>query len=353
MKKLLPVALIFGGRSAEHEISIISARAIYKNLNRKKYQVISIYVTKQGKWKLVSSPEASRKELQSGQSFSFLPWSNQSLKAEIEAGVYFPVLHGPFGEDGTIQGLLEMADVPYVGAPVLASSLGMDKAIFKNLISKTGLPVVPYMVINEEDWKENPSGTENKILKELSWPLFIKPSNMGSSVGISKVKGQKNLSSAVETAFRYDRKILVEKAITGREIECSVLGNERPIASLPGEVIPYREFYDYADKYLDKKTRFQIPADLSANLISQFQELSVATFKTIDACGMARIDFFLEKETERIYINEINTIPGFTEISMYPKLWEASGLSFCQLLDKLIELALSRHRLKKRCLERT
>ncbi len=345
--------MIFGGRSAEHEISIISARAVYKNLNRKKYRVISIYVTKQGKWKPVSSPEVSRKEMQSGQSFCSLPCSNQSLKDNIKAEVYFPVLHGPFGEDGTIQGLLEMADVPYVGAPVLASALGMDKAIFKNLLSRAGFPVVPYMVIYEEDWKENPSAVEKKIFKELSWPLFIKPSNMGSSVGISKVKGQKSLAPALETAFRYDRKILAEKAITGREIECSVLGNERPVASLPGEVIPYREFYDYTDKYLDKNTRFQIPANLSADLVSHFQELSVATFKAIDACGMARIDFFLEKGTEQIYINEINTIPGFTEISMYPKLWEASGLSFSQLLDELIELAFSRYRHKKRCLERT
>jgi D-alanine-D-alanine ligase len=353
MRKLLQVALIFGGRSAEHEVSISSARAIHKNLNRKKYQVISIYVTKQGQWKPVSSPETSRGELRAGQSFSFLPWSNQSLKARIGAEVYFPVLHGPFGEDGAIQGLLEMADVPYVGAPVLASALGMDKAIFKNLLSKIGLPVVPYVVVSEEDWRENPSETEKKILRELSLPLFVKPSNMGSSVGIAKVKNKKSLSPALKTAFRYDRKILAEKAITGREIECSVLGNDRPVASLPGEVIPHREFYDYADKYLDKKTRFQIPVSLPANLTSQFQELSVAAFKAINACGMARIDFFLEKGTEQIYINEINTIPGFTEISMYPKLWEASGLSFSKLLDKLIELAFIRHRLKKRCLERT
>lgn len=353
MKDLMTVALIFGGRSAEHEISIISARAINNNLDRKKYRVLYIYVTKKGTWKLVSSPELPATALKAGRSFSFLPWDGRRTKPAIRADVYFPVLHGPCGEDGTIQGLLEMADVPYVGAPVLASAIGMDKAVFKHLLSRLGLPVVPYHVLYEEDWKENRKHLEKKILGELGLPLFVKPANLGSSVGISKVKARKQLAPAVRLAFRYDRKILVERAIRGREIECSVLGNERPRASLLGEVIPHREFYDYADKYLEGKTRFQIPAELPARLTRRFQELAVASFQAIDGCGMARVDFFLEQGTNNIYINEINTIPGFTEISMYPRLWEVSGLPFSRLIDRLIQLALRRHRLKKRCLERT
>lgn len=353
MKDLLTVALIFGGRSAEHEISIISARAIHKNLDRKKYRVLCLYITKKGTWKLVSSPEVSAAALKAGRGFSFLPWDSRTARPAIKADVYFPVLHGPYGEDGTIQGLLEMADVPYVGAPVLASAIGMDKAIFKHLLSRLGLPVVPYLVLYEEDWKKDRKDIERKIIQELGLPLFVKPANLGSSVGISKIKSRKELAPAVRLAFRYDHKILVEKAIKGREIECSVLGNERPRASLPGEVIPHREFYDYADKYLEGKTRFRIPADLPEDLTRQFQELAVASFRAIDGCGMARVDFFLEQGTRNIYINEINTIPGFTEISMYPRLWEVSGLSFSRLLDRLIQLALRRHRLKKRCLERT
>ncbi len=352
MKKLLTVALLFGGRSAEHEVSIISARAIYKNLDRKKYRVIAIYLTRKGEWKSVKSPEVPEKELKTGRAFSFLPWLSGLKSHKILADVYFPVLHGPYGEDGTIQGLLELADVPYVGAGVLGSALGMDKAMFKRLLDCLGLPVVPYRVVYEEEWQKNQANLEKQIFKEFKLPLFIKPANLGSSVGITKVKSRSALPVALNIAFRYDRKILVEKAICGREIECSVLGNEEPQASLPGEVIPYREFYDYADKYLEGKTRFQIPAELPEELTRRFQELSIAAFRAIEACGLARVDFFLEKNTNKIYINEINTIPGFTEISMYPKLWEASGLKFSQLLDRLIELALERHQQKKRCLKR-
>lgn len=353
MKNLLSVVLVFGGRSAEHDISIISARAIHKNLDRKKYRVISVYVTRKGEWKQVSSPFAPAKELKTGPSFSFLPWTKLSGRPEIKAQVYFPILHGPYGEDGTIQGLLELADVPYVGAGVLTSAVGMDKAIFKNLLTQMELPVVPYLIFHEPDWEKNPSAIEKSILSSFDFPLFIKPSNLGSSVGISKVKSKKFLRLALELAFRYDRKILVEKAIVGREIECSVLGNERPLASLPGEVIPHREFYDYTDKYLEGKTEFRIPADLPEPQISEVQQLAVAAFRATDASGLARVDFFLEKSTNRIYINEINTIPGFTEISMYPKLWEVSGLNFQELLDRLIKLALERHRQKKRCLKRS
>ena len=353
MRKRLSLGLIFGGRSAEHEVSITSARAIYQNLDKKKYQVGSIYITKEGNWKVVSSPLAPAEELNRGQAFSFLPWSSGGQRSGLKSDVYFPVLHGPYGEDGTIQGLLEMADVPYVGAAVLASAVGMDKAIFKNLLSQLGLPVTPYLVVYENEYKKEGSKLIKKINSSFDYPLFVKPANMGSSVGISKVKKRANLTAALELAFRYDRKILVEKAITGREIECSVLGNDSPEASLPGEVIPYREFYDYADKYLEGKTRFKIPAELPADLTLKIRQLALAAFKAIDACGLARVDFFLEKDTDTIYINEINTMPGFTEISMYPKLWEVSGLSFDQLLDRLIELAIERHKSKRRCLERT
>jgi D-alanine-D-alanine ligase len=353
MKKKLSIVLLFGGRSAEHEVSIISARAIFKNLDPGKYETVSIYINKKGEWKQVISPFALTKELRTGPYFPFLPWLKVAGRPEIKGQVYFPVLHGPYGEDGTIQGLLEMADVAYVGAGVMASAIGMDKAIFKNLLSRLALPVVPYLIINEEDWKANNKAIENLIISRFDFPLFVKPANLGSSIGISKVKKSQNLKPALELAFRYDRKILIEKAVHGREIECSVLGNEHPIASLPGEVIPHREFYDYADKYLEGKTEFRIPADLPVSLTRKIQELAVASFRAIDAAGMARVDFFLEKETDKIYINEINTIPGFTEISMYPKLWEVSGLNFQELLDRLIKLALERHRQKKRCLKRS
>ncbi|HRD01867.1 MAG TPA: D-alanine--D-alanine ligase family protein [Candidatus Saccharicenans sp.] len=352
MRKPLSLCLIFGGRSAEHDVSITSARAIYRHLNKNKYSIRSIYITRKGNWKRVNSPLAPVQELKKGQAFSFLPWSPARQRSELKAEVYFPVLHGPYGEDGTIQGLLEMADVPYVGSHVLASAVGMDKAIFKNLLSHLGLPVTPYLVIYEEDYKKEGSKLIRKINASFDYPLFIKPANMGSSVGISKVKKRTVLSEALKLAFRYDHKILVEKGIAGREIECSVLGNDRPEASLPGEVIPYREFYDYADKYLEGKTRFVIPAVLPADLTEKIRQLALAAFQAIDACGLARVDFFLENKTDVIYINEINTMPGFTEISMYPKLWEASGLNFSQLLDRLIELAFEQHNRKKRCLER-
>ncbi|MGB9835180.1 MAG: D-alanine--D-alanine ligase family protein [Candidatus Saccharicenans sp.] len=353
MKNRLRVALLFGGRSAEHEISIISARAIYKNLDRQRYDIKSIYINKNGFWKIVSDPGLPVRELKKPPFFPFLPWKEAGARPELKADLYFPVLHGPYGEDGTIQGLLEMAGVPYVGAGVLASAAGMDKVIFKNILSSANLPVVPYLVLLESDWLKNRKAVEKEILDRFEFPVFVKPANLGSSVGISKVKNRKSLRPAIELAFRYDRKILVEKGINAREIECSILGNDEPEASLPGEVIPYREFYDYADKYLEGKTRFKIPAELPDEKTEEIRRLAIASFKAIDASGLARVDFFLEKETGRVYINEINTMPGFTEISMYPRLWQASGLSFPALLDRLIELALERFKSKKTCVERS
>lgn len=343
---------MFGGRSAEHEVSIRSASAIFNNLDKAKFRVISIFINKQGRWKKVASPLVPPNELNRGLFSSFLPWRNGGRVLPVRADIYFPVLHGPYGEDGTIQGLLEMADVPYVGAGVLGSAVGMDKAVMKSLFRSRELPVVKHRVFVETDWNKNPDRILRAVRREFRLPLFVKPANLGSSVGITKVRNQAQTRAALELAFRYDRKVLVEEGIRGRELECSVLGNDEPTASLPGEIMPHREFYDYNDKYLNGKTKFGIPAVLPAALVKEVQRLAVEAYKACDGAGMARVDFFLESRTRRLYISEINTIPGFTEISMYPKLWEVSGLPFPRLVERLIELGFERHRAKKRCVTR-
>ncbi len=348
MTQKTKIALIFGGRSAEHEVSLISAASIYKNLNPNKFDIRSIYINKEGNWRLVPSPLLSFVELSEGRFFSFIPWAKRKDTQEVYADIYFPVLHGPFGEDGTIQGFFEMADVPYVGASVLASAAGMDKAIAKILFQANNLPITKYAVFLEEEWILQTEITLKKIQEMFSLPLFVKPANLGSSVGISQVKNFEDLGHALAEAFIYDKKILIEEAIQGREIECSVLGNDKPKASLPGEVIPYREFYDYQDKYIDGNTTFGIPAVLPENTIKKIQDLAVKGFQAVDCSGMARVDFFLQDKTNTIYLNEINTIPGFTEISMYPKLWEVSHLPFPDLLEELIALGFEKHRTKKR-----
>jgi len=262
--------------------------------------------------------------------------------------VIFPVLHGTFGEDGTIQGLLELADVPYVGAGVLASSAGMDKDVMKRLFRDAGLPVVPWETVLRRDWEQDPAGVRKRIEKRLRYPLFVKPANLGSSVGITKVHEPQELQAAMDLAAQYDRKILVEKAVDAREIECAVLGNDNPEASLPGEIIPVNEFYDYEAKYIKEGSELVIPARLSPRQTKRVQELAVRAFKAIDCAGMGRVDFVLDRKSGRIFVMEINTIPGFTSISMYPKLWEASGVPYSKPLDRLIELALERHRDKTR-----
>jgi len=352
MSKKIAVALVFGGRSAEHEVSLVSAGAIHQNLPRGRFDVRCLYITREGLWKAVEAPSTDIGALEKGPTFSFLPWEGGPRPEGLQADIYFPVLHGPFGEDGTIQGLLEMAGVPYVGAGVTGSALGMDKALAKSVLRDQGLPVVPFLAVRETEWAKDPAAIARRVRRNLPLPVFVKPSNLGSSVGITKVTAAAGLAGALASAFRYDATALVEKGITGRELELSVLGNEEPEASLPGEVIPFREFYDYSDKYIDGKTRFAIPASLPPRTIAKVRALGLAAYKALAASGLARVDFFLEKGTNRLYVNEINTIPGFTEISMYPKLWAASGLPFPRLLERLIDLGFERHRNRKACVER-
>ncbi|MBN2265185.1 MAG: D-alanine--D-alanine ligase [Candidatus Aminicenantes bacterium] len=352
MSKKITVALIFGGRSAEHEISLISARAVHAHLPREKFVVRSIYITRDGLWKAVEGPSTDIRDLERGRAFSFLPWEGAQRQPGVGADIYFPVLHGPFGEDGTVQGLLEMAGVPFIGAGVAGSALGMDKALAKSVLRDRGLPVVPFLAVRETDWARGPDSILRRIRRALPLPVFVKPANLGSSVGITKVGDRASLPAALATAFRYDATALVEKGIAGREIELSVLGNEAPEASLPGEVIPFREFYDYRDKYIEGKTRFVVPAKLPARTTARIRALGVDAFKALAVEGMARVDFFLEQGTNRLYINELNTIPGFTPISMYPKLWAASGLPFARLLERLVALGFERHRGRKACVDR-
>lgn len=349
MAEKTAVALLFGGRSAEHEVSVDSAASIYKNLDRNKYDITSVYINKQGLWRIVRSPLIAPAELQKGEFFSFLPWAGQGGSSPIlDADIYFPVLHGPFGEDGTIQGVFEMADVPYVGAAVLASTVSMDKAVAKALFATKNLPIVRHLVLSETSWIQHPEKILEQLRQAFPIPFFVKPANLGSSVGITKVKDFRDAEASLRTAFQHDEKVLVEEGIQGREIECSVLGNAHPKASLPGEIFPHREFYDYKDKYLEGKTSFGIPADLPAEVSKEIQRLAIEAFSAVEGSGMARVDFFLQKNPEKIFLNEINTIPGFTEISMYPKLWEVSGLPYSQLLDELIQLGFERHLRKKR-----
>ena len=313
----LHVAVLYGGRSGEHEISLRSAESIIAGLGRTKYEVQRIFITPEGRWE----PRALSPD----------PGANPGID------VVFPVLHGTFGEDGTVQGLLELADLPYVGAGVLASAVSMDKEVTKRLLVERGLPIAEYVTVTR--------GQHDNF--NLPFPLFVKPANLGSSVGISKVKTCAELPAALELAGQYDRKIIVERGIEGREFECSVLGNEKPLAAVPCEIIPSRNFYDYEDKYILDTARTILPAPLTPGQTAEMQRLAVAAYSAVECEGMARVDFLMETATGKLYINEINTIPGFTSISMYPKMWEAAGVPFAELLDRLIELALDRHRIRQ------
>ncbi|MGA7906793.1 MAG: D-alanine--D-alanine ligase family protein [Candidatus Sulfotelmatobacter sp.] len=399
MKKLR-VGILFGGRSGEHEVSLLSAASVFNAIDKDKYEVVPIGITKEGRWltaehaenllqgKLVLEPRHLRAGdpettpgaavLAQGESVvvppepvhrqsGLVPFQSDAALTRrasdraINVDVIFPVLHGTFGEDGTIQGLLELADIPYVGAGVLGSAAGMDKDIMKSLFLAAGIPIVKHVTILRSAWEKGPKKAQKLVESKLKYPVFVKPANLGSSVGISKAHDGRELGPAIEEAAKFDRKIVIEQGVGGkkrkaREIECSVLGNDEPVASLPGEIVPGKEFYDYTAKYLDEGSQLIIPAKLTKAQTKRVQELAVQAFKAVDCSGLARVDFLMEpgaqgkagKTSGKIYLNEINTMPGFTAISMYPKLWAASGLTYSDLIDRLIQLGLERHQDKKK-----
>jgi D-alanine-D-alanine ligase len=359
------VAVLFGGQSGEHEVSLISAQAVMAALDPAKYRLLPIGITRQGQWiagaeampRLLAAADPARLPADSGNgeppatrielvqldpasNTTLLPSVFRLLPAEID--VVFPVLHGPMGEDGTVQGLLELAGLPYVGCGVVASAVGMDKALMKAAFAAADLPLLPWLLVRRTDWQRNPEQSFAQIEAELTYPLFVKPANMGSSVGISKAHDRAGLEAALAEAARYDRRIVVEQGIAAREIEVSVLGNEEPKVSIPGEVTPSGEWYDYAAKYLSGQSAITIPATLSAEQTETVRSLARRAFLAVDGSGLARIDFLLDKETGALWLNEINTMPGFTAISMYAKMWAASGLEYSALLDRLIMFALER-----------
>jgi D-alanine-D-alanine ligase len=391
MKKVR-VGVLFGGRSGEHEVSLLSAASVLNAIDRKKYEVVPIGITKEGRWVTAvraerllqgsAATEAGPRHLRAGDPqatsaaavlakgegvvvppmpghdhCALVPFENDAPQVHaavnaIDVDVIFPVLHGTFGEDGTIQGLLELADIPYVGAGVLGSAAGMDKDLMKRLFRDAGLPIVKHVTVLRSAWREQPKKVRRLIERALKYPVFVKPANLGSSVGISKVHNGSELPAAMDEAARFDSKLVIEQGVGGskakaREIECSVLGNENPMASVPGEIVPIKEFYDYDAKYLVEGSRPIIPAELPKNKMKEVQKLAVAAFRAVDCSGLARVDFLMDPRSGKMYVNEINTMPGFTSISMYPKLWEASGVSYPELIDRLIQFGLERHAEKK------
>lgn len=369
MSKKIRVGLVFGGRSGEHEVSLASAQSVANALDKDKYETVLIGVSKEGRWLTGGNP---LKQLIDQTSSPLLRPINNGRDNHVEQNardivnrsatvittekaldstvdVVFPLIHGPYGEDGTIQGLFELADIPYVGAGVAASAVGMDKALMKSIFKSAALPICDYLMVMRRDWEQFPEETIRKIESDLGYPCFVKPANLGSSLGVNKAHNWDELTQALSTASQYDRKLIVEEAVIGREVECSVLGNDEPVASVVGEIVPAREFYDYVAKYADESgTKLIIPADITPEQTQVVRDIALRAFKAIDACGMARVDFFVESNDGRVVLNEINTIPGFTNVSMYPKLWEASGLPYPRLIDRLIELALERQGEKKR-----
>ena len=362
MAKKIRVGILCGGKSAEHEISLISAKSVIEALDKEKYEIHIIGIDKSGAWHLRDNARFLRhaedpKLIQlSGEktTLALIPrderkdivsYHQNQFGAALGLDVIFPILHGTYGEDGTVQGLLKMAQVPFVGAGVLGSAIGMDKDVMKRLLQQAGIPIARFLTLHSHHKQR---GSFREISEHLGLPFFIKPANLGSSVGISKVKSEEDFLPALEKAFRFDRKIILEEFIPGREIECAVLGNEHPIASLPGELIPTHEFYSYEAKYVDPEgAHFKIPAELSEECVLSIQMMAIEAFQALCCEGMARVDFFLKKDGE-LFINEINTIPGFTKISMYPKLWAASGMPYSELLDHLIHLALDRYEKEKK-----
>ncbi|MEQ1898900.1 MAG: D-alanine--D-alanine ligase family protein [Vicinamibacterales bacterium] len=380
--KRLRVGVIYGGRSGEHEVSVASAASILKHLDRDRYEPVAIRIEKDGRWQLsdrsptaVSASEvleqarapSARPVRQDRETLMLArPGPDAILTIEHRGGdtgndgrgavvhalgldVIFPVLHGPYGEDGTVQGLLELANIPYVGPSVIGAAVGMDKGVMKTLFAAQGLPQAKYVVVLKREWETAPAGVLDRVTRTLGFPVFVKPANLGSSVGISKAHDAGTFGPAMELAAQFDRKIVIEAAVPdAREVECAVLGNDDPVASVPGEIVPGHEFYDYSAKYLDTGSTLLIPAPLTDAQRAQVQQLSIAAFKAVEGCGMARVDFLMDKRHGTLFLNEVNTIPGFTTVSMYPKLWEASGLSYAALIDRLIALALQRHAEKQR-----
>jgi D-alanine-D-alanine ligase len=357
--KRLRVGVLFGGRSGEHEVSLASAASVMRGLDPDKYEAVPIGITKEGHWRIGAGAQKMLPEvLHGGQAVMMTADPTHAALVPLDGGagargqhldVVFPVMHGTYGEDGTIQGLLDLAGLPFVGAGVLGSAIGMDKDVSKRLLQAAKIPVVPWITVHRHEWEKNRKAVQREIEKKFKYPVFVKPATLGSSVGMTKVHALTELAPALDLASEFAMKILVEKAMVAREIEVSVLGNNDPKASVPGEVVPHREFYDYQAKYLEDGTQLLIPAKLRPAQVKQIQSLAVAAFRTLELSGMARVDFFLEKRANgKLFLNEANTIPGFTSISMYPKMWEASGIPFRELIDKLIALALELHAEKAR-----
>ncbi|MDQ2885516.1 MAG: D-alanine--D-alanine ligase [Chloroflexota bacterium] len=363
-EKKLRVGIIFGGRSGEHEVSLASARSVIANLDQNRYEVVPIGITKDGSWQLGTDPTSLQAagqgvQLEAGEETGaptavtltgdpslrrLIPvQSGEQLRDNGELDVIFPVLHGTYGEDGALQGLLEMADLPYVGCGVLGAALGMDKEKMKMIFQNIGLPIIDYLVYRRNVWERAPESILDAVEQRLGYPVFVKPANLGSSVGINKAHNRNELVYAMQVAAEYDRKIVIERGINCRELECAVLGNDEPIVSVIGEIIASNEFYDYKAKYIDNKSQNIIPAQLPQATAEEIRRQAIQAFLALDLSGLSRVDFFLEKETNQVYINEVNTLPGFTEISMYPKLWAASGLPYPELLTRLIELAIERY----------
>ena len=386
------VGILFGGRSGEHEVSLLSAASVFNAIDKNKYEVVPIGITKEGRWLtaadaeslLLGRPTETPAHLRAGdpeatpgaavlatgesvvvppephpKSGTLMPFQSEASLTRrvsdraINVDVIFPVLHGTFGEDGTIQGLLELADIPYVGAGVLGSAAGMDKDVMKSLFKAAGLPIVKHVTILRSHWETEAKKVQKLVESKLKYPVFVKPANLGSSVGISKAHDRKELGPAIEEAAKFDRKVVIEEGVGGkknkaREIEVSVLGNDKPEASVPGEIVPCKEFYDYDAKYVDEGSVPIIPAKLTKSETRKVQQLAVSAFQAVDGSGLSRVDFLMDPKSRKIYLNEINTMPGFTSISMYPKLWAASGLLYADLIERLIQLGMQRHEDKKR-----
>ncbi|HWK81316.1 MAG TPA: D-alanine--D-alanine ligase [Thermomicrobiales bacterium] len=364
MPRKVRVAVLFGGQSDEHDVSLRSAQTIMEALDPERYEVVPVGITREGQWVANGDP------LKALQSISpmFALKAGDEAPGDVDAGlstdvvavavggsglpagltetvdIVFPALHGPKGEDGTVQGMLELAGVPYIGSGVLGSAVAMDKVVTKNLLTQAGLPQVPWVQVLRRDWERDQDAIEQLVGERLGYPCFVKPANMGSSVGVGKARNPAELHDALREASRFDRKLVIEQGVNAREIELAVLGNDDPIVSVAGEVVPAGEFYDYNAKYIDDDAQLIIPARLDREVLAYMQELAIAAFQALDLAGLARVDFFLEKETDRVFINEVNTIPGFTSISMYPMLWEASGVPLAELVDRLVQLGVERSR---------